>query len=142
MAAVTILAVIIAFIGAIQLTFQAQVDQTLDEILENREQNDDIKKILEAQGNLTKQSRQGLTKAINDTYYITIPEINRALSNITENQNILITLAVDENEDTEELKRVHNISKDAPEDQIKLEVNSTHVTINNNTRLRLPQPIQ
>lgn len=71
-----------------------------------------------------------------------LPKINNALQNVSERQVALVTLAVDDNEDTEEIKRALNIPKDLPEDTIKVQVNKTHVTINNKTSLVLPEPIE
>lgn len=46
----------------------------------------DVKHILEQQGNLSQQNREGLITAINQTYYETIPQINKALQEIRDAQ--------------------------------------------------------
>lgn len=44
----------------------------------------DVRELLEQQGNLTQASREGLIKAINTTYYETIPNINEQFENHTQ----------------------------------------------------------
>jgi hypothetical protein len=102
--AVTILAVIIAFIGAIQLTFQAQMDRTLDEILENRNQN-------------------------------VIADQQRAL--LLNLSKISIPLILDTDEDIEQMKTKLNITRDSPDDKIHIDVNTTHITIDNGTTIEI-----
>jgi len=104
------------------------------------EQNDRIIQIQIAQGNLTQEQRLKLITALQDSVEI-LPKINNALQNVSERQVALVTLAVDDNEDTEEIKRALSIPKDLPEDTIKVTVNKSHITIDNQTTLRLPEPI-
>lgn len=46
------------------------------------QQLDRLNTLVAANGNLTQQNREGLIKAINDTYYVTIPAIRDALEQL------------------------------------------------------------
>jgi hypothetical protein len=109
--------VVILFEGFSITTGNLHTSQNQELINIAIDQNEDQKKIIEAQGNLSAAARAKILNAIIDNEQVLIPNINRTLTNINQTLDVIRNAAPQSNFTAQKLatERIENITRDVAE---------------------------